>query len=887
MADQQDYERFDVDNDYEGGEWIGGEFYFRNKRQKRQQTEDDRIYGVFAEGSDSDDDRRSRRKGGERSDYTKPVGFVSSGVVNQNPEAQDQERPGLGAEGPKEEQQEPRRRTGTSSGGLGFKSTGQQKPDKDEDDEAEDGVLATAFGARIKQRVNERRTAEQKEHRTEKQRAATRASDPQFGAFEKFTKGIGMKLLAKMGYKPGEGLGRDRSGIAKPVEAKLRPKGMALGFGVRHVEEEMEQERARAKAEGAGAASEAGALGAAQPQQRLWKKKNQEARARREYRTADQVLADSGHKPPTLQPIIDMRGPQTRIITNLEHLHVKDESAAGDKTPMPELQHNLQLLVDLCEAELQKLDAQLRHEQDTATLLARDKARLEAEAEEHAARMERLQHVMTQVASCQEAYAAAAAGAAGFSASARAPRPVPLTLDQVEAVYSRLAEQYREEYILYNLAAAALAQALPRLNSLMRGWVPLSEPRRGVPEFTRWRPLLESPNAGGPLGGYGGDVAGGASSLLGGSEDPYLLLVSEVVLPPLRSAVTSQWQPRDPEPLLSWLEAWEGLLPGAALSHVLDMLVMPKLRQAVQEWEPRMETVPVHAWLHPWLPYLGVQLEEVYPGIRHKLSIALQMWHPSDGSALALLRPWHKVFSPGDWDNLLLKCILPKLAFALQQLVIDPTNQDMSPFLWVTAWQEVVPLQQMVSLLELHFFPKWHQVLHYWLQHSPNYDEVTRWYLGWKTYFPPALLDQERIRRQFTAALDAMNSAVEGKPVDASAGAAPFHSRWSTDAAAAGADSAAGAGAAARGAFGGAGMAPAPPAASELTLKDLVQRFAEEHSISFMPKFGRFHDGLQVYSFGGVSIVLENTQNVIRAQIRDRWAPVSLDTLLQQAATAK
>ena len=40
---------------------------------------------------------------------------------------------------------------------------------------------------------------------------------------------------------------------------------------------------------------------------------------------------------------------------------------------------------------------------------------------------------------------------------------------------------------------------------------------------------------------------------------------------------------------------------------------------------------------------------------------------------------------------------------------------------------------------------------------------------------------------------------------------------------------------------------------------------------------------LQVYSFAGVSIVLENNTSVVRAQLRDRWAPVSLETLLQQA----
>lgn len=56
----------------------------------------------------------------------------------------------------------------------------------------------------------------------------------------------------------------------------------------------------------------------------------------------------------------------------------------------------------------------------------------------------------------------------------------------------------------------------------------------------------------------------------------------------------------------------------------------------------------------------------------------------------------------------------------------------------------------------------WAQVLHYWLSHTPNYDEVTAWYLGWKASFPPALIDHERVRRQFNAALDMMNTVRTG-----------------------------------------------------------------------------------------------------------------------------
>ena len=53
----------------------------------------------------------------------------------------------------------------------------------------------------------------------------------------------------------------------------------------------------------------------------------------------------------------------------------QEEEASGDAVPMPELQHNLRLLVDLAEADIRKIDARLRHAQDTAVLLGREQAR--------------------------------------------------------------------------------------------------------------------------------------------------------------------------------------------------------------------------------------------------------------------------------------------------------------------------------------------------------------------------------------------------------------------------------------------------------------------------------------------------------------------------------
>ena len=641
-------------------------------------------------------------------------------------------------------------------------------------------------------------------------------STNKIGAWENHTKGIGKKLLEKMGYVEGKGLGKNLQGIATPIEAKLRPAKVGLYSTKREpVKEEREQQEEEEEDD-----SEIQRHENKIKKRKKWGEKASKMIIKTTGDTFDEIASTK---------VIDMTGPDQRILSGYHQIHQSYESSSNNiknEDSNDEFENNSEEL-----RIAQEEERQIKHEYRLAVERLNDfqaqKGRLELLIEKEEKSIKKIQDLMKI-----------------FSDLKMEMESGKLTFDDIFRIYMNVKEKYSEELKSFDLHCIFNEVGFPLVESMIKDWEPFCSTDQFVFNlFQRLKNLFDEEN-----------------------ESIYNILLWEVWMPIVRNHLVKWPSMRHCDEVISFLESWKCLIPDWLMDNIFEQIILPKIQKEVEEWDPLTDTVPIHSWLHPWLPLMQDQnLEHIYAPIRLKLAKALTNWHPSDSSAKLILQPWKNVFNPGIMDAFLSLNIVPKLELSMQTFIVNPHQQRLDIWMWLMSWQGMLSDNAIVSILDKHFFPKWLQVLFNWLSSSPNFEEISKWYSGWKSMFSEQLQNHPTIKASFKRALDMMNHAVSsGGGMDHYAPPQPefpeIPARLKQEPIY---------------------QASIASQNTSLNFRQLVERKAEENGILFMPIPNRFHEAKQIYKFGKHTIYID--RQVLFIFNYGNWIPTSLQALIDSA----
>ena len=543
-----------------------------------------------------------------------------------------------------------------------------------------------------------------------------------------------LRMMAQMGYKEGEGLGKEGKGRLAPIETQLRPQGAGLGV----VKEKTRQAKQEEKRE---AAFRGEVIEDSDEEDKSKRKQQQIKRPgtstitsfqkpKIKYRTAREIEKESGglEVPDVLKTLIDVTGNKTELLlTNTISANDNEElkiarRARRDLEAYAEDWRALQERKRYYDDEFQRNLREMDHIQERAS---------------------NLQKLLTEVGNL------ASLNAQGVE--------LDMIADTIQLFETRLqiSSEGRYEETLktasMDIQEMTVAAISPSFARIMADWNPLKteNPQRVVESLTglkEYLGLLDN------LTLVDADTVPILRKRKNGS--CYDTMINTYWLPVVRDSIINKWRVEDSEPMTRIVETWKDLLPTFVYSILLNQLIIPRLVQTVKRWrhgskrhgEQGFVRGRPDTFLFPWLPLLPTHhlnpqgTSSLLADVRRKFAQEIRkfdvQWGPPEWTV-----PWgHVKAFKSTLSALHTNHLVPRLAQYMDNIDYEPTHERQTqvdaagdtPLSCLTDWHHLLGDTTISHLLSAHFFPHLTKAMYRWLITQPEVRETGNYIRFWQ-----------------------------------------------------------------------------------------------------------------------------------------------------------